>query len=135
MRREASALQPYFDMINGMSGPEDFAATSAWMNRIFTGVPFVTWVGQDDKNSAEQVLNFWQGGLGLPDRDDYFRDDAQSAENRAAYKQHIVNTLVLMGRDETMAEKSQVHLCDGRKLAGASMDRVTMRDPHATYHK
>ena len=132
----ASALQPYFDMINGMSGPEDFAATSAWMNRIFTGVPFVTWVGQDDKNSAEQVLNFWQGGLGLPDRDDYFRDDAQSAENRAAYKQHIVNTLVLMGRDEAMAEKEarSIYAME-EKLAGASMDRVTMRDPHATYHK
>ena len=43
---------------------------------------FGVWVDQDDKKSTEYITTIWQGGLGLPDRDYYFRDDERSVKIR-----------------------------------------------------
>lgn len=129
-------LQPYIDQINQMKTGDDIITVAAQMNRLYTGIPFGTYVGQDDKNSTVQLLFMFQGGLGLPDRDDYFRKDAISETNRQYYKEHIAKTWQLMGADEATAKaNADIIFNMESKMAAASMDRVTMRDPHATYHK
>lgn len=132
----AEPLTPYFEKIGAMQSADDLVAFSAWMNRIYAGAPFYTWVGQDDKNSEVQLMMFWQGGLGLPDRDDYFRKDMKSQEVRDAYMEHIRKMWLLLGADEEGAARyAETIYGMEERMASASMDRVTMRNPHATYHK
>jgi len=132
----AEPLTPYFEKIGAMQNADDLVAFSAWMNRIYAGAPFYTWVGQDDKNSEVQLMMFWQGGLGLPDRDDYFRKDMKSQEVRDAYMEHIRKMWLLLGADEEGATRyAETIYGMEERMASASMDRVTMRNPHATYHK
>ncbi|MBK7110476.1 MAG: hypothetical protein IPH61_15495 [Bacteroidetes bacterium] len=42
-------------------------------------------------NSSEQILELWQGGLGMPDRDYYVRPDAKNEQLRKDYVRHIAN--------------------------------------------
>ena len=48
-------------------------------------------------------MNMWQGGLGLPEREYYLAQDAQSKQIRTDYINHIKNVFVLMGIDEAKA--------------------------------
>lgn len=103
--------------------------TVAQMHRTYTFALFTNWVGQDDKNSADVIMNMWQGGLGLPEREYYLAQDAQSKQIRTDYINHIKNVFVLMGVDEAKATaNANTILTVETAMAKASMDQVTMRD-------
>jgi endothelin-converting enzyme/putative endopeptidase len=91
---------------------------------------------QDPEDSSRQIAGFSQGGLGLPERDHYFRTDAKSVETRERYRQHLAKLLMLLGEPEAEA---RAHAGDVLRLetalAGASLKRVQLRDPYATKHK
>src|SRR5690606_28751547 len=53
-------------------------------------------IAPDDKNVTQQIAQFYQGGLGMPDRDYYFKTDDRSTKIREAYKKYIVDMLQLM---------------------------------------
>ena len=93
-------------------------------------------VGQDDKESTAYVAQFYQGGLGLPDRDYYTNSDAKSQELRGKYLAHVTRMFTLMGVKPQLAKaRAGVVLDFETRLAKASMTRVEQRDPNATYHK
>src|SRR6185437_13835016 len=93
-------------------------------------------VGPDDKNVKEEICQFGQGGLGLPDRDYYFDKDAQTVKVRDAYKQYLPSMFKLMGEDEATAKKDADAVYNlETKLASASMTRVEQRNPYNVYHK
>jgi endothelin-converting enzyme/putative endopeptidase len=72
-----------------------------------------------------------QGGLGLPDRDFYFKDDAKSKEQRAAYLAHMTRMFTLAGDTaEKAATRANAVMVLETKLADASMTRVERRDPN-----
>ena len=52
----------------------------------------------DLHDSKSTIANLGQGGIGLPDRDDYLKDDAKSKEKRAKYVEHMAKMLQLAGR-------------------------------------
>jgi len=84
----------------------------------------------DMHDSRQTVASFGQGGLGLPDRDDYLKDDAKSKEKRERYVQHVARMLELAGESPEQAKAdAQVVLRVETALAGASLSRVEMRDP------
>ncbi len=91
---------------------------------------------QDPDDSSRQIAGFNQGGLGLPERDHYFRTDAKSVETRERYRQHVARLLLLLGESEADAAN---HAADVLRLetalARASLKRVELRDPYATKHK
>lgn len=93
-------------------------------------------IGPDDKNVTKLIPQFYQGGIGLPDRDYYFNTDPTSAEIREAYKKYQVSLLKLMGLDEAAAtaDAAQIYKLE-ETLAKASMTRVDMRDPYKLYNK
>jgi putative endopeptidase len=93
-------------------------------------------IGPDDKNVTKLIPQFYQGGIGLPDRDYYFKTDPTSAEIREAYKKYQVALLKLMGLDEATAtaDAAQIYKLE-ETLAKASMTRVEMRDPYKLYNK
>ncbi len=91
---------------------------------------------QDAKNSAEVTAEVDQGGLGLPDRDYYLKDDARSQDLRAKYVAHVAKMLELAGESPQHASAdAQTVLRIETALAKGAMSRVDRRDPKKTYHR
>jgi len=91
---------------------------------------------QDAKNSTQVIGGIGQGGLGLPDRDYYFRTDARTAAIRDAYVKHLTNNFVLIGEPPAQAATDAQHVMAlETALAGAQLTRVQLRDPHTTYNR
>jgi putative endopeptidase len=90
-----------------------------------------------DPDNAEQVIpEVDQGGLGLPDRDYYIKDDAKSKEIRERYVEHVQKVFELMGEDAGTAKKdADTVMRMETELAKASMTRVDRRDPYKLKHK
>ncbi len=91
---------------------------------------------QDPDDSEKEIASFDQGGLGLPDRDYYFREDATSKDNRNKYEAHVAKVLELLGDAPDAAKKSAAEIMRlETALAGASLTRVERRDPYKMKHK
>ncbi len=77
-----------------------------------------------------------QGGLGLPDRDQYLKDDARSVELRQKYQKHVASTFALLGETPDQAAASAAAVMEVETgLARVSMERVKRRDPQNRYNK
>jgi putative endopeptidase len=131
-----SPLKPHLDRIAAI--PDDAGILHEIATEHTMGLTpiFGFAIYPDDKNVTKQFAQFYQGGLGMPDRDYYFKTDDRSAKIRNAYKAYLVNLMVMMGKDSATAktDAAGVYALE-EKLAGASMTRVEMRDPYAVYHK
>jgi len=92
--------------------------------------------GQADYKNSKSVIAFLsQGGLGLPDRDYYLRDDKRFADTRSQYVDHIAKMFTLAGGDPAKAADEAKQVVDFEtKLAKSSMSRIETRSPEATYH-
>jgi putative endopeptidase len=105
--------------------------------RVATGaILFGNGVEQDAKESSQQIFAVYAGGLGLPDRDYYFKDDDKSKELRAKYVEHVAKMLELTGDapDKAKAGAAAVMRIE-TALAKASLTRVERRDPYKIYHR
>jgi putative endopeptidase len=130
--------------IDAIAGPADIVPILAWMQRARpTGnfrsqqpVGFGYGVRQDAKDSTRYLASISQAGLGLPERDYYFKADERSAKLRTDYEAHVMRTLVLLGDtpDAARANAARVMAFETR-LAKAHMTVVERRDPHKTYNK
>ncbi|HEY4886031.1 MAG TPA: M13 family metallopeptidase [Myxococcales bacterium] len=89
---------------------------------------------QDFKDATQVIGGVDQGGLGLPDRDYYFRDDKKSEELRALYLDHVGRMLSMAGDAQAQAHARRIFQLE-TDLARASLDRVSRRDPSKTYHR
>ena len=93
-------------------------------------------VGQDRKNATKNMVNLGQGGITLPDRDYYLKDDARSKKIREAYNTYMVSLFELTGYDQKTAQaKASTILKIETAFAAAQMSRLEMRDPYKTYNK
>jgi putative endopeptidase len=94
------------------------------------------YVYQDMKISSAYIPYADQGGLSLPDRDYYTKTDARSEEIRKQFRIHLVKMFTMMGDDQASATaNAETIIRLETQLAEASMTRVEMRDPYATYNK
>jgi len=89
----------------------------------------------DNHDAEHYIASFFQGGLGLPDRDYYTTAGASSDSTRQAYVAHLTRQFVLAGESQSRAahDADQVMALE-TEMAKASMQRVAMRDPAATDH-
>lgn len=84
----------------------------------------------DLHDSKSTIANVGQGGIGLPDRDDYLKEDAKSKEKRAKYVEHMAKMFVLAGAPaEQAAKDAATVMALETSLAKNYLDRVSMRDP------
>ncbi len=136
---EALGTKPIEPMMQEISSIGDTKALLASLGKLDaqTGVaPFGFFVRPDSKNSSEEIANAGQGGLGLPEREYYFRTDDKSKALRDAYVAHVATMLQLSGESSADASANAQKIMDlETRMAQASMPRVAMRDPNATYHK
>lgn len=108
------------------------ALASLHRGRAFPG--FSVTVQPDAKDSRSTLLQLQQGGLGLPDRDYYLKEDARSAELRTRYESHVARMLALLGHERSERDAAVVLRLETR-LAHASMTRVDQRVPEKVYNK
>jgi putative endopeptidase len=129
-------IQPELDRIAAIGNLAEFQDEVAHLQSMGTRVLFGFGSEQDDKNSQQVIGGARQGGLGLPDRDYYTKDDDKSKMLRDQYVQHIAKMMALAGDapDQAAAEARTV-LGIETQLARASKTRVERRDPEANYHK
>ena len=91
---------------------------------------------QDFKDASRFLALADQGGLGLPDRDYYLRDDAKSAEQRKLYVEHVRKIFTLLGEPADRAAADATAVMDFETaLAKAALDLVSRRNPQNIYHK
>lgn len=97
------------------------------------GGPINWGVGVDSKNPDRYIVTIGQGGLTLPDRDYYLRDDAKFKETRAAYVAYLEKILTLAG-EKTAAAQAQSILALETEIAKLQWDRAKLRDRDLTYN-
>ena len=91
---------------------------------------------QDAKDSTQVIVEADQGGLGLPDRDYYLKQDGRFPAIRAAYVAHVQKMFELLGdAPDVAAANAQTVLRIETALAQGSMSRVDRRDPNKVYHR
>jgi putative endopeptidase len=130
----ADPLKPQMDAIAGITSRADLADAAAAM--ADDDVLFDFGSIQDPHNSDQMIANADQGGLGLPDRDYYTKDDAKSVELRKQYVAHVQKMFELLGdKPETAAAEAQTVMRIETALAKGSMTRVERRDPKSLDHK
>lgn len=97
---------------------------------------FALYVGADPKNSSINILQTYQSGYALGERDYYIGDDENSVMIREKYKEHIEKMLLLCGYPESVAKRTVESVMQiETRLAKAAYDKVKERDPLANYHK
>ncbi|HEX5339547.1 MAG TPA: M13 family metallopeptidase [Gammaproteobacteria bacterium] len=128
-------LAPEFERIAAISNPGELQSAIAHLQMIGVDAVFNFGSMQDFKDSSKMIGGAFQGGLGLPDRDYYLKDDAKFKQIRAAYVTHVANMLELLGdsKDKAAAEAKVVMGIETR-FAKTSMSRVDQRTPSNIYH-
>lgn len=132
----ASPLKAEFDLIDQIKTTDDVIKAVAHLHTIGIGPMFSGYIGQDAKVSTEYITQFFQGGIGMPDRDYYLKTDERFVSMQKAYVEHIAKMFELLGDKKEVAEKNaKIIMGIETNLAKASMSKVEMRDPEKTYHK
>jgi endothelin-converting enzyme/putative endopeptidase len=130
----AAPLKPSLEQIAKIKTKAELADVAASM--IDDNVLFRFESIQDFRDANQVIANADQGGLGLPDRDYYTKDDAKSVELRNQYLAHVQKMFELLGdKPETSAAEAHAVMRIETALARGSMTRVERRDPKALDHK
>lgn len=129
-------VKPTLQKIEQIKTEEDIARFTADQYSQLNRLLYIGFVAADPKNSDINILQFHQGGLGLPDRDYYFKDDPATKKIVAAYKDYIAKLFQLTGVDAQAArQKAENIYALEKKMATAHKTQVELRDPNANYHK
>lgn len=128
-------LQPEFDKINKLTNLSDLQNEIAHLHSIGVDALFGFGSMQDFKDSNFVIAAVVQGGLGLPDRDYYLKEDAKFQKIREAYVEHLTKMFELLGDAPELAQKqASTVMSIETRLAKASMTQIEQRDPYAIYH-
>jgi putative endopeptidase len=141
-KRGLSAIQPELDAIAQVKSLKQLTPLVARLQLTYgsygyrSPILFSAGSAQDPDNSEQVIADVDQGGLGLPDRDYYVKQDAKSKETRQGYVEHIEKLFELMGQTPEVSQKNgETILRMETALAKASLTRVERRNPHNLVHK
>jgi putative endopeptidase len=134
-------LKPELARINGMKSKAELAGVVAHIHVLIPGA----WEGEDNQTNAallgfgpqqdfddasRVVAGIDQGGLGMPSRDFYLKDDPTSKQIREKYEAHVAKMLTLTGESDTQAAAdAKTVLAIETAMAQAQMDNIARRDP------
>ncbi len=135
-KKGLTPLQADMDRIRALKSVAELPALLARLHSLGVDAFFSFGSGQDFKDSTEVTAQADQGGLGLPERDYYFKTDPDSEKTRRAYVAHLEKMFALMGNSAgDAAAKAKVVMALETALAKGSQDVVTRRNPTKTYHR
>jgi len=135
-KKGIARLTPELERINGVKTKADLIPQIAYMHRNSTPALFAFYPQPDLHDSLATIAYLDQGGITLPDRDYYIKDDPKSVETRQKYVEHVQKMFELAGdKPELAAAEAKTVLTVETGLAQASMDRTIRRDPKTRDHK
>src|SRR5881397_1140015 len=129
-------LEEELGRIEAVKDRQDVLTEIGHLHSIGINAFFNFGAGQDAKDSTRDIAQAVQGGLGMPDRDYYTKQDADMKQKREKYVAHVTKMLTLLGEPaEKAPEDAKKILALETKLAEASRTRVQLRDPIKNYNK
>ena len=132
----SAPLRPYLAEIATVHDPASFTKATAWFHDHGLRMFFDFDAEQDSKDATQEIGVISQGGLGLPDRDYYLKDDAKSKDIQAKYLEHLERSFGLLGEPPARATADAATVMRMETdLAKASMPRAERREPTKRYHK
>ncbi len=139
LKRNADGAAPIMEQLASINAVSDRKELSAMVGKmqVESSSPFFNfYIGADEKNSTMNLLQFYQGGLSMSDRDYYLLDDESTLKIRNAYRQYIEKLFSLAGYSAEDADKAaEKVLALETEIAKVSVDRATLRDVHKNYNK
>ena len=128
-------IKPYLAKINSVKNVQDLQKLLVEMEPLGGIGFFGAGVGTDSKNSNRNVINVGLGSLGLPDRDYYVSEDADSKEKRAKYVTHIARMFSFLNiKPEQAKADAEKILALEIAMSKPRLDRVERRDRRKTYN-
>jgi len=129
-------LEPELERIRQVSSKAELPELVAHLHRLGVNAFFRFGPMPSFEDSDWHIADVDQGGLGLPERDYYFREDEKSKEQREAYVKHVARMFELLGeRAETAAKKAAAVMRIETALAKGSLEVTKRRDPKNVWHK
>ena len=129
-------LQPWLDEIAAIKTPDDLMRVIGHLQAEGLDAGFGFGVQIDDKDTTKMIGGFAQGGLGLPERDYYFREGPEAEDVRQSYVAHVARIFTLAGNQpEAAKSEADAVMALETKLAKASRTLVERRDPEKNYNK
>ena len=135
-QRGFEPLKTGLDRINGINNIADmitFIAEEAKLSNLYL-IAFQ--VSPDQENSSMNMGHIYQSGIGMPDRDYYFKTDSATVSIQKAYKKYLTDLFTLTGSDSALAQKNAALVYNIEKqLAASHKTNIEMRDIKGNYHK
>lgn len=130
-------IRGYLEAVDKLNSTKEMAPLVAQLQLLYgRSVLFRSGSTQDPDDAEKIIAELDQGGLGLPDRDYYTKEDAKSKETRERYVQHVQKVFELMGENGDAAKKAaDTVMRMETALAKSSLTRVQRRDPYKLKHK
>jgi len=132
----AAPLEADLKRVDAIKTKAEIPAVVGHFQTVGTSQFFGFGSSPDFKDASQYILIYAQGGMGLPDRDYYLKDDANAKKIRSDYEQHVAKMLQFAGETPAAATAgAKAILTIETELAQASLDRVSQRNPTNIYHK
>ncbi len=134
--RGIAPIQPVMDRIAALKKNSEVMPLVAELSRQGMGGFFHVYIDADIMNSKQNLVQLYQGGISLGEKEYYLDTDEATTAIREAFKKHIVNMFKLAGFDEVAAtKKMEAVMKIETALADKSFSATEQRNPAANYHK
>jgi putative endopeptidase len=127
-------LQPWFDKINSIKNIKDLMELAAEMHKYGISPIFSFYIGQDLMQSDKYVVYLSQGGIGLPEREYYFKEDSRTQNIRKEYLNHISNIFNILNYKNTSNTSGKIFKLE-TDFAKVSRKLEDLRDDYKNYNK
>ncbi|HEY0159025.1 MAG TPA: M13 family metallopeptidase [Thermoanaerobaculia bacterium] len=132
----AKPLDPLFARIDAIRTTHDLQAVLAELHDLQMNVPFGVASTPDNHNPSHVLARVYASGLGLPDRDYYFKSGQRFADARVKYREHVQKMFELAGATKAAAKRNaDAVIALETRLATWHLDNVQLRDPSNTDRK
>ncbi|MEG1587255.1 MAG: M13 family metallopeptidase, partial [Bacteroidales bacterium] len=129
-------LQEQLSLIANIQDKDQLSSLLGQLHKEGVFPFFIPYVDADPKNSTMNLLQTYQGGLGMEERDYYLEQDEKMKEIRTAYLKYIEQLFILAGKTPEEAQKAAKDILElETKLAQGSFTQVELRDPNRNYNK
>ncbi|MBT1698155.1 M13 family metallopeptidase [Fulvivirgaceae bacterium PWU4] len=135
-KRGYEPIKPLLERIDALTDIPSLLKLVAEEQKVGDGSIIGFYVGPDDKQSTINIVHLGQTGIGLPERDYYFKTDSSTLKIQKAYKKYLATLFQSTGSDAASAEKSASVAYEVEKeLAAAHRTNIELRDVKANYNK
>lgn len=139
VKRNADGVAPIkagLEKIAAIKDKSEISKLMAELRREGPDAYFTIYIGADPMNSSMNLVQTYQSGIGLGEKEYYLEEDEHTKEIRTKYQEHIAKMFELAGFTPEQAKKNaEAVMKIETRIAKASFSAVEQRDPHANYHK